>query len=372
MKICYITHWANLTGANQSLLDILSGINRQEIEPFVLLPTSGPLEKELESRNVPYQIIDYPREQAVKKPIVKAGKCVRKVLAEIRFRNVFRKQHFDIIHNNTFLTSIGMEAAFKAGIPYISHNREILRLRQKKEYMWHKRRFFLLKKANVAITISNYVKEELAKDEPSANYRTLWDGIKIDRYYQEHAELLKGPSINLLLVGMTPVKRHMEAIRAMELLHEKGFTNCSLIIAGCTGENTYEMQLRNKVQDRNSPGITFQKFTDLRTMRSKSDIVVMCSIEEGLGRATIEGQLAGCLVIGAAAGATLELIKDMETGLLYKAGNPEVLADRIVYAIEHTEEMNRIAKAGQEAAKNRFALPQYIDELTQLYREILK
>ena len=59
MKVCYVTHMPNLTGASQSLLDLLRALEGSEVEPVVLLGRRGPLEDELEKRGVPFQVIRY-------------------------------------------------------------------------------------------------------------------------------------------------------------------------------------------------------------------------------------------------------------------------------------------------------------------------
>ncbi len=41
MKVCYVTHKPNLTGANRSLLDLLDGLDRDRYEPVVLVNRRG-------------------------------------------------------------------------------------------------------------------------------------------------------------------------------------------------------------------------------------------------------------------------------------------------------------------------------------------
>ena len=52
MKVCYVTHLPNLTGANQSLLDILSKWEHQKVEAMVLLGKHGQLEEELKQLGI--------------------------------------------------------------------------------------------------------------------------------------------------------------------------------------------------------------------------------------------------------------------------------------------------------------------------------
>lgn len=76
------------------------------------------------------------------------------------------------------------------------------------------------------------------------------------------------------------------------------------------------------------------------------DINLVCSRSEGLGRITIESMLAGCLTISAAAGATCEIIKDKDNGLLYQCGNFKVLANKIEWAINHKGILKRLQNKG--------------------------
>ena len=110
---------------------------------------------------------------------------------------------------------------------------------------------------------------------------------------------------------------------------------------------------------------------ELRTLRRGCDINLICSKAEGMGRTTIESMLSGSLTIAADAGATPELIRDGETGLLYKCGDPRDLADKIEYAIKNTEQMRTIARAGQDYARKSFDPGLYGRKIEELYTEVL-
>jgi len=373
VKICYITHASNLTGANQSLLDILSYIQNSKIEPFVLLRSPGPIEDELEKRNIPYNIIPYKNSVMPSRRSRYLAKLLYNHVAALRIQFFFKRQQFDIIHNNCLLASVGMEAAYRAGIPYICHNRELIWEDHHVQLMNWRRQLFLLKNAAIALEISDYVCRKFQVLVPEARFRVLHDGIDINKYYQMHDELFNKNTIQILFAGrISETKRPLEAIKALESLQKRCNRTVKLIIAGCTGKGEYESEIRNYVTSRNIQNIIFQPFCDLQQLRRESDIVLMCSEAEGLGRVTIEGQLSGCLVIGAAAGATKEIIKNNETGLLYELGNPKNLADMLLYALEHPKEMNQIAQRGQTFAKEKFDISSYVSKLNKIYSSIVE
>ena len=57
MKICYVTHLPKISGAANSLLDLLDALDRSHYEPFVITNYRGDLVNELEKREIRYSIV---------------------------------------------------------------------------------------------------------------------------------------------------------------------------------------------------------------------------------------------------------------------------------------------------------------------------
>ena len=127
----------------------------------------------------------------------------------------------------------------------------------------------------------------------------------------------------------------------------------------------YEKDLRRSVKIKG-----FSQ--NLEKIMSSYDILCVASKKEGFGLVTIQAKLSGLLVIGAASGATRELIENGKTGLLYayKGGYFE-LARRIEWVINHKEKAKLIAKAGQEDAYENFSLEKSIDKVLEVYSNLL-
>lgn len=371
MKVCYVTHLPNLTGASQSLLDILSTIREYDVEPTVLLGKKGPIEQELIKMDIPYAVIPYSSEISEKNMLINLYKKLKNMVAVKKIGKWFVEEQFDLIHNNSFLVSVGMEAAFRVRIPYICHNRDFVWEDHRIRLLTENRQNFLLEHSDAAIEISEAVYRKYKKVVPNAKYHVLCDGIAIEKYYQKHDQILLGDTVELLLAGrIAPGKGQLEAIKAIECLEKRDLTRYHLTIIGSVGDAEYDKEIREYVSARGIKHVSFLGFSNLRDLRARSDIALVCSKAEALGRVTIESMLAGCLVIGAKAGATEDLIKDGITGLFYKAGSPEDLADKIVYASNNPVIMNNIAKRGQERAKLEFEIRSYNMKLAQLYKEL--
>ena len=244
MKVCFVTHASNLTGANQSLLDILSGISRYQVEPHVLLKQHGPIEQELKKREIPYRIIPYPHEMSGS-PLKNVLKRLYYALVLPVIKHYFSQQKFELIHNNSFLVGVGMEVAYRLGIPYICHNRDMVWEDHRIRLLHNDRQLFLLKHAAAAIEISDFVYQKYHHLVPDANYYVLRDGISIEKYWHPHNEIMRSEGIDLMIAGrLCRGKGQLEAIKALEILQKKGYDSFSLTVVGGVGEEDYDQQLR--------------------------------------------------------------------------------------------------------------------------------
>ncbi|MBR1704345.1 MAG: glycosyltransferase family 4 protein [Clostridia bacterium] len=376
MKVCYVTHLPNLTGASQSLLDLLSEVQRGDynIEPTVLLGKHGPLEEELKARGVPYKVLRYTSEISDKNPFKTFLKRLYNAYAIRNITDWFEAEGFDLVHNNTLLTRVGMEAARKAHIPYVSHNREFVWEDHGIKLLKEKESYKLMEQAGACIAISDAVFVKFSKLVPKASFVTLYDGLDVGKYESDHEPLFAGETVKVLLAGrLSPGKGQREALEAFELLKHRGEERFELLIVGgeSVKDKAYAEELRTYAETHELHNVRFLGFSDLKELRQTADIALVCSKAEALGRVTIESELAGCLTIGAAAGATTELLEDRITGLLYESGDPEALAGAVLWAANHVDECRRIAAEGKRRAATQFDLSTYVTEIEKLYRSVL-
>ncbi len=78
------------------------------------------------------------------------------------------------------------------------------------------------------------------------------------------------------------------------------------------------------------------------------DIVAMPSEGEGLSRVYLETQASGRLLLASDIPAAREVVVDSETGLLFRKGDPEDLAARLRWAVEHPRQRAEIGRRARE------------------------
>ena len=194
--------------------------------------------------------------------------------------------------------------------------------------------------------------------------------------YFEEKNILEGDFIVASMYGnLDEQKGQLIAVKALEVLHERGIYSVHLNIVG-NQHTEYAEKVKKYVESHAIKDVqlidTISDPNELREHRKKDDINIICSSAEGLGRVTIESMLAGCLTIGANAGATMEIIQEGSTGLLFEEGNIDGLANILASVSVEKEPFRKIALQGQAYALRIFDIKKYVDEIEIEYRKALK
>lgn len=377
MKILYVTHLSNLTGSNQSLLDMLSSLKKTDNELLVLIGKRGALEDKLKELGIRYVFIPYSTDIKEGNQLKNKLKTLKNRMAVGKIIELIRRENINIVHSNNQLVSVGSEAAYKAGVPYIVHAREMLSKEHNMEIISEKKARFYLRHASAAIYISDFIKNRFQPTAPRTRYKMLHDGMDTQKYLLPDRQLFAGDEITLLLAGrISPGKGQLEAIKALDILRGKTDLRFRLFIVGDSGTTKgnveYRESLRRYTEEHSMDNVDFIGFTDLTELRSRIDIGLICSTDEALGRVTLESMLSGCITIGADTGATPELITEGETGYLYTHGSPEALADKILYAINNKDKAPYIVKNAREFVCAGFDPDNYAKAITHIYSVITK
>ncbi len=101
-----------------------------------------------------------------------------------------------------------------------------------------------------------------------------------------------------------------------------------------------------------------------------SDVVVMCSIDEGFGRVTAEALKSGRTVIGARSGGTTELIEDEVVGLLVEPGSVAALVDAINRLAADRDLVQRLSTTAAARYRSTFEEADEVDAFVELVRRL--
>lgn len=364
-----------MAGAERALLEAIKSLTDRGITCHVLLPYKGPLCEELSKLNVAFRVIKY-------QPWVYGGSMswwrrMRSLFVSlvmvIPVSVTILRWRSSIVYTNTTTVFTGAVAAYLTGRPHIWHVHEY-------GYLEHGLHFICGKKFSLSlisrlsvlcIAASRAIADALQGLIPPSKLKVIYQSVSVS--FPVIPAQIESRAFKCVFVGqIAEGKNQEEAIMAVAELVKKGM-NIELYLIGNSYED-YTARLnsliaRNGIQDN----VRFLGFkNDAYSYMCIADVVLMCSRSEGFGRVTVEGMLAGKVIIGARSGATTELVQDGVTGLLYTLGAYKELAQKIEYVFNNPAQAELMGKSAKEWASAKFSQKRYGEDLMQALFEVEK
>lgn len=375
MRACFISHSAGKYGAELALLELLHGLVNLGVRCLVLVPKAGPILNELDRMNIEWRIIHYPKWTS-RSLLSRITKSLISLVIAVRMAQILAQWRCDVVYTNTSVICVGAFAAWFARKPHVWHLHESSRQKSKTESKLEE--YWILHLMNhlskFIIVVSHAVKNDYMRYIGIEKIRliyqsvTLCDGIeKTDDLYHDKCFFQC-----VIVASLNPWKGQLEAIAALSVVIRQGI-NARLIVVG-NGKECFLKTLQRQVKDCNlEQYVEFIGYVEnpMKFIRM-ADVVLICSRWEGFGRVTVEAMLAGKPVIGTNSGATVELIHDGATGLLYDPGDYNELANKITYLYENPEKGLELGSAARVWAVDRFTQERYAMEVFDLLSEALK
>ena len=371
LNVMYICNDLGIGGATLSLIDTLEQM-RGYVNCMVVIRQQYEIIYHLEKLNIQYYIVPFECDYGLKE-----NNSLEKM--ELNFIEdydsakhlveIIHNEKIDLIHINSSVSNVGAIAGLMAGIPYIWHIRELIHDHFNCCYYNEDLKRELFNKAARIISISDCVKKKVLETYKIESIR-MYNGLDIDKY-ENVIDDKNTYNRNFLMAGIiSEEKGQWDAIRAVEFLIKKGYTDIKLYIIGNANEVfkwSVEKYVKRHDLNNNIYFISFKE--DLMLFRKKVSYSITGSKMEALGRSTIEAMLAGNIVIGADTGGTKELIGlEEKRGYLYEQGNYENLALVLEKVINESDAIKkRIQKSAQIYSIKEFDSVKYCKELYQVY-----
>lgn len=379
MKVLVVAHTTDLSGANKSLLGIIEQLSSKVEFVVVVNNKDGEFIEKLRKLNI--RVVYKKYSWIYAKPRINFFKrIIRFNIDFIKyyiFRHIskntlreFSQERFDLIYTNTSTVDFGAIISEKLKIPHIWHIREfgeedfgfkcIVSNRYRKK---------ILKNSKFIILISNALKEKYINYMGSDvdNLRVIYNGLNVENLYSPIRERRFDNEINLLIAGQVcEAKGQNQAIDAVGKLREKGFP-INLYIAGTVDEEYLNRSLNNYSDTKWIKVLGL--VNDIKELRNKVDIELVCSRNEAFGRVTLEAMLHGIPVVGSNVGGTLELINDRNTGMIYKYEDIDDLSEKIEILIKDRKLYELIINNAVEFA-SKFTIEKTANEVFKRFNEI--
>ena len=215
-------------------------------------------------------------------------------------------------------------------------------------------------------TIKNFLVEYFGiKNE---KITLIYNGINYERFEKKRNLVFNLNSPTIGVVGrLEEVKGHIYLLEALKILKDKNSLCPDVFLAG---DGASRGILKKYVIENN---LKFVKFLgnvhDVPDFFSKIDILVIPSLSEGFGLVVIEGMVSGKIVIASDIKAMQELIKNGQTGLLFKSQNPDSLADILLKVLNDKEIFKKLQNGALSFAEENKKLFD-VQEVSKSYQKL--
>ncbi len=241
-------------------------------------------------------------------------------------------------------------------------------------------RKLLIKRANKITAISDYLKKYVLKIRRNAPVVVIPNGVDIDNFcrdfsygelsaLQDQVGIKPGERAIITNSRLVPKNGISDLIKAVAILSGKEKEPVFKLLLLGEGEQKGELLKLVEtlgIKDR----IVFVgqvNHDELPKYLKISDVFVRPSLSEGLGNAFLEAMAASTPVVGTPVGGIPDFLKNEETGLFCKVGNPEDIDQKIEKLALDDALRKRIIENGLRLVKEKYDWEIIATQYAELY-----
>lgn len=379
-KILYIHTGAELYGADIILLTLLKGLDKTKYKPIVVLPTDGPLVKELNKINIEVHIEEYPvlrRKYFSLKGIVQY--IAKYVSSCKRIISIVGKENIDIVHANTIAVLEGIYISKKLNIPLIWHVHEIL---ERPKVIYKITSAIMGIFATKIIAVSNAVKEHLLNSGyiNEEKIQVIYNGVNVERFNPQNDGSKLRQELNIpneaFIIGMigrvNAIKGQEEFVKIVSSLISKYNNVYGVIVGDAFLGQEWRVQKLKDMIDELGYGDRLQYLgyrADTNILHCMFDVYILPSVSaDSLPTVVLEAMASKRVVVGYKNGGICEMVDDRESGYLEEIYQSDKLIEDIEHLIENRELYDSMANCGYKRLKNMFSLEAFNEKIDCMYQ----
>ncbi len=289
-----------------------------------------------------------------------------------------------VVHTHSSKAGIlGRLAAALARVPIVIHtphghvfyghfNRLFSRI-----FLWIEK--FCALFTDLIIALTNGEKEDYLKFSIGRPHKllTVHSGVDVHRYMRHKIDVIEeklalGLQPNGFVIGfvgwLLPIKGPVYLLNALSKVWPE-HPHVSLVLVG-KGDLDVDLRTRAlelKADDR----VKFLGWRDdIETIMQIFDLLVLPSLNEGMGRVVVEAMAAGKPVVASDVGGIPDLVEHGQTGFLVPPADEDALAEAIARIIRDPEQAHKMGVKAR-LHSHRFSLAAMIEKLDVIYKDLI-
>ena len=389
MRILFVSHDGGMAGAQQTLLTLLTTIDRSRFEAFLLVPYEGKLSHLAKEMGIPVFVRNMihwvPGINSVSRNqrfsyLVRSLKTLR--ARSWAITHLIENNQIDLVYTNTVTCIEGAVAARMTHTPHIWHIHEPI--------LGNSELLPLLPSYLYSIIINSFSKAvifcstSLAKSYPLLTKKTniIYNGLsfpstinKIDAHdaIAKHLGINSAQKIVAVIGALQPRKDHLTFLAtAHEIVKDN--KDVVFLIVGA-GSESYTNSIKEKIDSlglASSVKLTGWWPEDkIYELFAGIDILVVSSEQESFGLTIIEALALETPVVSTRCGGPEEVIQEGVTGLLVKVKQPKELAKAVVHLLDNPQFARELGIAGRQDVLSIFSVEHYAEDIQKIIKKTI-
>jgi glycosyltransferase involved in cell wall biosynthesis len=364
-------------GSGGNTLISATDMDPERYETWVASMPGGPLWEQAEAAGVRTVRLRHMRERIAP---------WQDLLAVVELARLMRRERFTVVHTHCSKAGLsGRLAARLAGVPVVVHTFHIFAAHEGLGGL--RRRAYLFLDRAVRSLAHRYVAVAPRVAREAVEQRLARPGSAVvvpSAVHLSEIPTTEDPAVRgeLGLAADAPVvgtvgrivaqKCPIDFVRMCAVIHARRPEVQFVMVGDATLESaSLEDDTRREAQRLGVP-VVFTGFrADAPRIAASFDVYVVPSLYEGLGRAVTEAMASARPVVATAVNGVPDLVEPGSTGLLAEPGNPQSLAEAVLWMLDHPAEAARMARQGRERVRSHFGPAVMSSALDALYSELL-
>ncbi len=360
MKILHVISGLGMGGAEKMLFDITSSLNDNKNYSVAILLLN----------DKPDDLRQIFEDQKIK---VYSLNCKSNYSLMNLYKIIKYMKKYDIVHSHLFpsnywvaLAKIFLRDQVVVTTEHNTHNK-------RRDYRLFKPvEKFIYSKYNKVISISDKTQKNLLNWLGLVNsekFIVIENGINIIKFDNakayEKKDFFGDNSFLLVMVGSFSLQKDQETIiKAIKLLPE----NVKLLLVGDGNKRDKLVKLIEKLKLRERVKLLGIR-QDVPSILKTSDIVLVSSHWEGFGLVAVEGMAAKKPVVASNVDGLKQVVESF--GVIFKKGNVEDLAEKIIELKGNPDYYNEIAEKCYKRSKE-YSIEKLVKQYLEVYKDVFK
>ncbi len=360
VTVLYISEASGFSGAEESLCQMLAHLDRKRFSPAAIIGVEGIFSQKLRNLGVDVHVMSY-------------GFSESSVSTFLSLLTLVHELQPSIIHFNGYSGAPMLHVAHLSGSRVVAHYR-VTELTDGAE---------LLRTADRIIAVSEFARAAAMRLNVDRQKTTvIYDEVDttICSRRPENADSSRrhfgiplNAQVAMTIARFVPRKRYDLFLEAAQIAKVQ-IPNLFLILKGdLFEESAYFGEVLSIIETNKMDSWikVIPYVPDIRDLFDASDLLVLCSEHEALGRCVVESMAMSVPVLVGALGGATEMVTDGRTGFVFSDYTHECVAGKLIEAFKNPARTRTIAEAAREVAVTRLDATIAANATMRLYEEWL-